>query len=69
MDIDLMTDKPKSVCRCGHTGDGQNSDHEATVQGLGQGHGACRVSGCGCDKFSWKGFTKEFEAKLKIRQN
>lgn len=52
---------PKSVCTCGHTGDGARSQHT----GFG-GHGACQatpVDGrneCRCGQFSWKGWTREY---------
>ena len=49
---------PKSICLCGHTGDGEDSDHGT---GFGPGHGACMVSGCNCFKFSWARFTKKYE--------
>ncbi len=59
---------PKSICACGHTGDGPDSQHITEAPSLGslpadgdpnQGHGACTVDGCSCQKFSWKGFIKE----------
>lgn len=43
--------QPKSVCSCGHTGDGPNSQHEIHFQ---QGHGKCML--CDCPKFTWAGF-------------
>ena len=57
---------PKSICACGHTGDGPNSQHITDGESLGslpadddpnQGHGAC--TGCDCQKFIWKGFINE----------
>lgn len=39
---------PMSVCTCGHTGDGRNSQHYDTVA---LGHGACKI--CTCKKFTW----------------
>lgn len=48
--------QPKSVCRCGHTGDGARSQHT----GFG-GHGSCIFDGGACcDQFSWKGWTNEY---------
>lgn len=45
-------DKPKhSVCRCGHTGDGPDSQH--ADEPLEDGHGACNVEGCSCERFVW----------------
>lgn len=48
---------PKSQCSCGHTGDGENSQHADTVQ---IGHGKCMVRDCECKKFSWFGFLPHF---------
>jgi len=39
-----------AVCRCGHLGDRDRSDHENTVQ---PGHGACVEEGCQCEKFTY----------------
>ena len=50
---------PKSTCRCGHLGDGSDSQHGGIV-----GHGACTATGCGCDKFTWKDFTPEYKAGM-----
>lgn len=52
---------PKSVCMCGHTGDGPNSEHYDPVmpkgfEGENQGHGHCTVDGCKCGTFVCKGF-------------
>jgi hypothetical protein len=53
---------PRSVCRCGHTGDGEGSEHSALVIGLGEGHGSC--SKCGCKKFTWAKWTPNFRQLL-----
>lgn len=53
---------PKSVCKCGHLGDGANSHHEDTA--FEAGHGPCRDPGCDCGRFSWRGFTSAFQAVL-----
>ena len=57
-----MLMQPKSICTCGHTGDGPNSEHGAKV--LPNGHGACLVEGCDCRQFTWAGFTPEFQEEL-----
>ena len=44
----------KSRCTCGHTGDGENSDHKDLVI---PGHGCCKL--CGCPRFRWGGFLNE----------
>ena len=50
---------PKSVCTCGHSGDGMKSDHQDR---FGAGHGACKV--CKCAQFTWKGWTDEFRSLM-----
>lgn len=40
--------EPKSLCTCGHAGDGARSEHT----GFG-GHGACIIGDCACGQFSW----------------
>lgn len=53
---------PKSVCGCGHTGDGAKAQH----LGYG-GHGACNATPldgrneCQCAKFTWAGWTPEYK--------
>jgi hypothetical protein len=54
---------PKSLCSCGHSGDGAYSQHRDILQ---RGHGACKVKGCTCELFSWAGFTDMFKAKLAL---
>ena len=54
---------PKSVCRCGHTGDGARSQHT----GFG-GHGSCIFDGGSCcDQFSWAGWTREYKDFMRSR--
>jgi len=53
----------KSFCECGHTGDGDNSQHAGLL-----GHGPCKHPNCNCVKFTWVTFVPEYEkqiAKLK----
>jgi hypothetical protein len=66
MELGLVSKKAKSICTCGHTGDGDFSQHADLFQA---GHGACLVPGCECEQFSWKSFTPEYEAKLESRRN
>jgi len=54
--------KAKSICECGHSGDGSGSAHGDRILGLG--HGRCLVPGCSCTQFTWKGFTLEFTRLL-----
>jgi hypothetical protein len=53
---------PKSLCQCGHEGDGPHSAHGGTI-----GHGACSVIGCACAKFSWRSYTPAFVDVLRHR--
>ncbi len=65
---------PKSVCTCGHTGDGEGSDHLDFIvveRGGGikvkfdlpdKGHGCC--SKCTCRQFIWKKWTDEFREEM-----
>lgn len=50
----------KSICTCGHVGDGEFSEHV----GL-NGHGSCKF--CDCEKFTWKKFTDDFKKHLDRR--
>jgi hypothetical protein len=68
MESNVKFDGPRSICTCGHSGDGPHSYHEAGVKGLADGHGPCIVAGCDCQKFSWKAFTPEFQEALQAHQ-
>lgn len=50
---------PKSICTCGHVGDGANSEHAGNI-----GHGKCKKKGCACVNFTWAGWTDYFKQKL-----
>jgi hypothetical protein len=53
---------PKSICMCGHHGDGKPSWHTNTFM---PGHGRCFHPDCkGCDKFRWKAFTEPYTKAL-----
>ena len=61
--------EPKSVCRCGHLGDGEWSPHEDQIHGgytLAQGHGRCRS--CACDKFTWVRWIPKFAELVDLRK-
>lgn len=48
---DLLKDEgATSMCECGHTGDGANSQHAFRYA---EGHGACQAEGCFCERFTW----------------
>lgn len=51
---------PRSLCECGHPGDGEGGAHK----GIG-GHGFCTAAGCKCLQFTWREFLPEFEQALK----
>lgn len=63
--INFAHDNPCSMCACGHTGDGGNSQHE--TGGFQQGHGACTVDGCHCIQFTWDGWLPEAKLKLGLK--
>jgi len=50
---------PKSICTCGHTGDGKGSQHGN--ENFNFGSGKCLVNGCTCERFTWIRWTKKFE--------
>lgn len=52
---------PRSLCMCGHTGDGIDSEHSTLIGSTEDGTGDCLVNGCDCVRFTWKQFTKKFE--------
>ena len=60
----------KSMCECGHPGDGEGSSHAGI-----NGHGRCMVEGCDCIQFTWVRFTDDFliwlkdQAKLVVKEN
>jgi hypothetical protein len=53
---------PKSVCKCGHTGDCSVRDTGGQHDGP-QGHGRCRE--CSCDHFTWRRWTLTFGDALR----
>jgi len=57
---------PKSICTCGHSGDGNNSFH-ADDHGpeIAPGHGACIRAGCDCKQFRWAVFTTIYARTLR----
>ena len=57
----LMKHKAKSVCVCGHVGDGEHTAHFDTFQ---FGHGACKVEGCDCQQFTWARWTEEMQRAI-----
>lgn len=64
--MNALWHRPRSTCKCGHLGDGPASEHENDR--FEAGHGACKVSTCGCLQFTWAGFTTEFMAHMNRQQ-
>jgi len=53
----MRREVPKSVCKCGHSGDGPNSQHKNDYgPDISPGHGECKARGCSCIKFTWVEF-------------
>lgn len=51
---------PKSMCACGHPGDGDNSAHAGAI-----GHGECLLCPAGkCRKFTWGGFYDSYQSAM-----
>jgi len=56
--------RPKSICKCGHSGDGRKSAH-MPLDGplIIAGQGSCTK--CDCVKFTWKKFTDKYLRYIK----
>ena len=54
----------KSVCTCGHTGDGRWSQHTGRPTMVQNGHGRCLEPGCKCGQFTWGKWTGAFQDAL-----
>ena len=54
---------PKSVCYCGHKGDGPHGDHGDYKDG--EGLGGCNYEGCLCGMFKWKAWLPEAKRVLR----
>lgn len=62
---------PRGMCRCGHTGDGQGSEHHTLEDerapgapaALMEGRGACAVESCNCERFTWVTFVDGYPPK------
>lgn len=52
-----MASELKSVCTCGHIGDGPDSQHADST--IAAGHGGCTVDGCDCEQFTWAKFLND----------
>ena len=55
-----MKSHAKSMCTCGHIGDGAKSQHDGI-----NGHGRCIEPGCDCIQFTWKFWLPHYQAWLK----
>lgn len=54
-----------SVCICGHTGGGPNTQHRGRYA---SGHGACKAKDCNCKQFTWDKFFSENKKNLPSSQ-
>ena len=59
--LEFSQTRPKSVCICGHSGDGADSEHAGGV--INAGHGGCLK--CDCKKFSWDRWTASYALYMK----
>lgn len=48
-----------TLCKCGH----EKIIHMPSTISSAEGHGACASSHCGCEKFTWTGYTTTFQVK------
>lgn len=66
-EVSMRYQGPRSICKCGHTGDGVDSEHDSIiheeVSEWEPGCGECNI--CGCRGFKWVAFTDEFIAYRK----
>ena len=53
---------PKSLCGCGHTGDGPHSEHAAR---FAEGHGPCKR--CACKQFTWESWIEKRKGGSKMK--
>lgn len=60
-EMDRLGQGGKSICSCGHLGDGVNSQHQDTFQA---GHGRCRMPGCDCSRFTWVAWNREIATMI-----
>lgn len=59
----MAYEQPKSVCTCGHLGDGKQSEHAGLF-----GHGSCSHPGCACTKFTWARHTDAFTKHMGFKK-
>lgn len=60
---------PKSICQCGHLGDGTGKTKEGrtNMHAGALGHGYCLLHAeCRCEKFRFKDFIPELKKKFRI---
>lgn len=66
LNVSMTYKGPKSVCACGHAGDGQGvardaaGGHAVPLHAGTIGHGACMYAKCRCIKFTWARHTDHF---------
>lgn len=70
MDISRNYKGPKSICVCGHAGDGTGladgapDGQRVSLHAGAIGHGACAHAKCDCVKFTWAAYTPRFSEAL-----
>lgn len=53
---------PMGICTCGHTGAGENSEHDADNEsGIFKGFGRCLKKGCECKGFATARNTRKYQ--------
>ncbi len=57
---------PRSMCACGHAGDGTGRGHagEISLHAGALGHGSCVFKGCKCVKCTWSEYLPGFAATI-----
>ena len=53
---------PMGICTCGHTGAGENSEHDNDNDfGIFAGLGKCLKTGCECQRFRAEKWTRKYQ--------
>ena len=55
---------PKSICSCGHTGDGIITQHHDSIS---PGHAECKVKDCLCAQFTWVMWEPEYKKMMGLK--
>ncbi len=61
---------PRGICVCGHTGVGENSQHDIDIDfGLFEGLGKCLAKGCDCEAFRGEKKTRKYQNFLTAQKD